>query len=70
MVRMELNTNNPAIFEALRAEAATLLGGSFEQQARGRDLLRMVEVLKVRALARGANIVVTAKDGTKWGASE
>lgn len=63
---MQLDTNSPAVFETLRAEAVTLLLGNVEQQARGRDLLRMVEVLKVRALAKGANVVVTAKDGTKW----
>lgn len=62
-----MNTNDRAIFETLRAEAVTLLLGNVEQQVRGRDLLRMVEVLKVRALAKGANITVTAKDGTKWG---
>jgi hypothetical protein len=64
---MELNTNNPAIFEVLRSQAVPLLLGNMEQQQRGRDLLRMVEVLKVRALAKGARIVVTSKEGSKWG---
>lgn len=64
---MALDTNNPAIFEALRAEAAKLLGGTTEQRARARDLLRMVEVLKVRKLARGGDVVVTSREGAKWG---
>lgn len=62
-----LNTNSPEIFEALRAEAATLLGGTVEQRARARDLLRMVEVLKVRKLARGGDVVVTSREGSKRG---
>lgn len=54
--------------EELRTSVATcLLSADPATRQRGSDFLRMIEVLKVQMLAKGASVTVTSREGTKWG---
>lgn len=63
------NQTERATIEQLRELAAVDLGSKCPAtQARGRDLLRMIEVLKVKLIAKGdCSIRVTSREGSVWG---
>lgn len=66
---MTNNQTERTKIEQLRALAAADLGSKCPAaQARGRDLLRMIEVLKVKMIAKGdTSIRVTSREGSVWG---
>jgi hypothetical protein len=51
----------------LRLSAATCLASKdYDVRERAAGYLKMVEVTKVQLLARGEDVVVTSRTGSKW----
>lgn len=62
-----MTTNTKNKIETLRKMAAELLASpQADRRVEGQNLLKMIEIVKMRALCNGEDVVVYSAEGKRW----